>query len=47
MLYLYVNVIIVNEMCMGHVKMRLGRVNMASECDREQNCIFDVYNDVA
>jgi len=24
-----------NEMCMGHVKMRLGHVNVASDCDYE------------
>ena len=37
------NVAIVNEMCMGHVKIRLGHVSVASECDCEQNTIFVVY----
>jgi len=33
---IYVNVVI-NEMCMGHVKKRFEHVSVASGCDCEQN----------
>ena len=46
-MYLYVNVVGVNEMCMGHVKRRLGRVSVAIECDCEQNYVFVVDDNVA
>jgi len=39
----YVNVVIVNEVCKGHVKMRPSHVSIANECDCEQNYMFVVY----